>query len=115
MFKFMQAFVLHRQIVPKCPKVDLRALNGCFQGWGVRNISSALTVMRACVLMLSVYIGAWTIRNVPTKTDCLGTRPQRERAVPGLALAGGRIPHPTVHSTASFPKPRRPRGPSGCG
>lgn len=31
-----------------------------------------------CVLMLNVYIGAWMIQSVPTKTDCLGTIPQRD-------------------------------------
>lgn len=75
---------------------------------GGGDISAALTVMWACVLMLSVYIGAWTIQNVPTKTDCLGTCPQQERTVLGLALASNHIPHLTMHSTASFPKPRRP-------
>lgn len=59
--------------------------------------------------MLSVYIGAWTIQSVPTKTDCLGTRPPRETADLGLILARNHIPlHLTMLFSASFPKPRRP-------
>ncbi|MEQ2292496.1 hypothetical protein AMECASPLE_023677 [Ameca splendens] len=60
--------------------------------------------------MLDVYIGAWTIQRVPTKTDCLGTCPQRENTVHGLALARNHIPvNLTMHSTVLFPKPWRPR------
>ncbi len=71
--------------------------------------ASVCVCVCVCVLMLNVYIGAWTIQSVPTKTDCLGTCPQRERTVPGLALARNHIPlHLTMLSTASFPKPWRP-------
>lgn len=59
--------------------------------------------------MLSVYIGAWTIQSVPTKTDCLGTLPPRETTDLGLILARNHIPlHLTMLFLASFPKPRRP-------
>lgn len=37
---------------------------------------SAHCAVSVCVL--NVYIGAWTIQSVPTKTDCLGTIPQRD-------------------------------------
>lgn len=63
-----------------------------------------------CVLMLDVYIGAWMIQRVPTKTDCLGTCPQREDTVLGLALARNQIPlNLTMLSAVLFPKPWRPR------
>lgn len=73
-------------------------------------VGNVPAVHSLCVLMLDVYIGAWMIQRVPTKTDCLGTRPQQEDTVLGLALARNQIPlNLTMLSAVLFPKPWRPR------